>query len=184
MTDGSDFALKINRIETLVGRLERSTDPQACDAARELTSALLDVHALGLTRLVQALEESGPLGRDLLARAVLEESVAGLLLMHGLSPLDVRARVEQALAEARPYLNSHGGDVELASVTAGHVRLRMTGHCGHCPSSTATVRSVIEDAIRAAAPEVTTIELDQAAPADAAPSMVQIAPLAACANVT
>ena len=44
--------------------------------------------------------------------------------MHGLHPYDVEERVERALDGVRPYLGSHGGDVELLEVTDdGVVRL-------------------------------------------------------------
>ena len=54
--------------------------------------------------------------------------MASLLLVHGLHPYSVETRVEQALASVRPYLGSHGGDVELLGVSDdGLVRLRLLG---------------------------------------------------------
>ena len=62
--------------------------------------------------------------------------MAGLLLVHGLHPYDVQTRVARALDSVRPYLGSHGGDVELLGVDAeGVVTLRMLGNCDGCPSS-------------------------------------------------
>ena len=61
----------------------------------------------------------------------------------------------------RPYLGSHGGDVELLEVTDdGVVRLRLLGSCDGCPSSSVTLKLAVEDAIEAAAPEVTGIEVE------------------------
>ncbi len=54
-----------------------------------------------------------------------DEVVAGLLLLHGLHPLDVETRVRQALESVRPLLRSHGGNVELLEVREGVVRLRL-----------------------------------------------------------
>ena len=51
-----------------------------------------------------------------------DELVSHLLLLHGIHPVPVEARVRTALDEVRPYLDSHGGNVEL-------VRSR-TGRCG------------------------------------------------------
>ena len=48
--------------------------------------------------------------------------------------------VLQALDEVRPYLDSHGGGVELVEVVDGVVRLRLYGSCNGCPSSTMTLR--------------------------------------------
>ena len=73
--------------------------------------------------------------------------MGGLLLLHGLHPLDLEARVRQALDKVRPYLRSHGGNVELLGVDEGVVRLRLEGSCHGCPSSAATMRQTIEEAI-------------------------------------
>ncbi|MEJ7691148.1 MAG: NifU family protein [Nocardioidaceae bacterium] len=81
--------------------------------------------------------------------------------MHDLHPYDVTLRVEQALEGVRPYLGSHGGDVELLEVTdTGVVRLRLLGSCDGCPSSSVTLKLAVEGAIEAAAPEITTIEVE------------------------
>ena len=39
--------------------------------------------------------------------------VGSLLLIHGLHPVPLEERVTGALDEVRPYMKSHGGDVEL-----------------------------------------------------------------------
>ena len=53
--------------------------------------------------------------------------LGGLLLLHGLHPLGVEERVLQALEDVRPYLRSHGGNVELVEVSEGVARLRLHG---------------------------------------------------------
>ena len=76
--------------------------------------------------------------------------VASLLVLHGLHPEDLRSRVQKALVQVRPYLGSHGGDVEIvdADTHGGVVRLRMKGSCDGCPSSALTVKLAVEGAIR------------------------------------
>ena len=65
-----------------------------------------------------------------------DELVSHLLLLHGLHPVSLGDRVLDALDEVRPYLESHGGDVELVGMEGPVVRLRMQGSCSGCPSST------------------------------------------------
>ena len=105
-------------------------------------------------------------------RLATDDLVASLLLVHGLHPHDVRRRVSDALDRVRPYLGSHGGDVDLLDVADGPegatVRLRFAGSCKSCPSSAVTLEFAVEDAIRAAAPEVSSIEVVAAEP-DRAP---------------
>ena len=74
--------------------------------------------------------------------------------------MPVRERVVGALDEVRPYLASHGGGVELLDVADGVVHLRLEGSCNGCPSSAATLRSAVEEAIARAAPDVDRIETE------------------------
>jgi Fe-S cluster biogenesis protein NfuA len=92
--------------------------------------------------------------------------VGGLFLLHGLHPLGVEDRVRQALEGVRPYLRSHGGNVELLGVSDGVVRLRLNGSCHSCPSSAVTMQQTIEEAIYGKAPEVTAVEVEGAPEAE------------------
>jgi Fe-S cluster biogenesis protein NfuA/nitrite reductase/ring-hydroxylating ferredoxin subunit len=65
-----------------------------------------------------------------------------------------------ALEQVRPYLHSHGGNVELLGVEKGVARLRMQGSCSGCPSSTVTLRLAIEEAIQKTAPDLERIEAE------------------------
>ena len=55
---------------------------------------------------------------------------------------------------------SHGGDVELLGVEDGVARLRLQGSCNGCPSSAATLRLAIEDAVLQAAPDLERVEAE------------------------
>ena len=89
--------------------------------------------------------------------------VASMLLLHGLHPDDIETRVRRGIEKVRPYLQSHGGDVELASVRDGIVRLVLRGSCGSCPSSSLTLKSAVEDALFEAAPDIVEIVAENAA---------------------
>ena len=137
----------------------------ARERAEELVRLVADLYGAGLERLLDILYEAGRLDDETLALLAGDELVSGLLLVHGLHPYAVETRVEQALESVRPYLGSHGGDVELLAVTDdGTVRLRMLGSCDGCPSSSVTLKLAVEGAIEAAAPEVTTIEVETESP--------------------
>jgi Fe-S cluster biogenesis protein NfuA/nitrite reductase/ring-hydroxylating ferredoxin subunit len=150
------------RIEVLLeaastgGRMAR-------ERAEELVRLVVDLYGAGLERLLEIVHESGRLDDDLLDRLAADDLVAGLLAVHGLHPDDVGTRVARALEDVRPYLGSHGGDIELVGLTDdGRVVLRMLGSCDGCPSSSVTLTLAVETAIRAAAPEVTGIDVEEA----------------------
>jgi Fe-S cluster biogenesis protein NfuA/nitrite reductase/ring-hydroxylating ferredoxin subunit len=154
-----------DRIETLLAA-SAAGGRVAHERAEELVRIVADLYGAGLERLLDIVHERGHLTDDVLDALAGDDLVASLLLVHGLHPYSVGARIEQALAGVRPYLGSHGGDVELLGVgDDGVVRLRMLGSCDGCPSSSVTLKLAVEGAIEAAAPEVTAIEVSDAAPA-------------------
>ena len=108
-------------------------------------------------------------------RLAADPLVEGLLLLHGLHPLDVDARIQRALDQVRPYLGSHAGGVQYLGVSDGVARLRLEGSCHGCPSSTVTVQLAIEGAVQDAAPEVTEVVVEgMTAPPE--PKLLQIGP--------
>ncbi len=133
----------------------------ARERAEELVRLVADLYGAGLERILTIVHESGHLDDEVLAALAADDLVASLLLVHDLHPYDVITRVEQALEGVRPYLGSHGGDVELLEVSAeGVVRLRLLGSCDGCASSSVTLKLAVEGAIEAAAPEVIGIEVE------------------------
>lgn len=156
----ASFADRIQHLESLIAQIEASTDPAVQSAAREMVQVLLDLHAVGIARLLDLVYDSGEDGRRVLEACAGDELVSSLLLLHGLHPEGLETRVEQALAKVRPYLNSHGGDVELLAIENGRVRLHLQGSCHGCPSSQATLQSTIEKAIYEAAPDVAGIDVE------------------------
>jgi Fe-S cluster biogenesis protein NfuA/nitrite reductase/ring-hydroxylating ferredoxin subunit len=156
--DDGEARDRVARVETLLEEVEALGDPSARDKATELVQALLELYGSGLERIVDHVGErdTGELAEAFAG----DELVAHLLLLHGLHPVPLEARIHGALEDVRPYLESHGGDVTLLGVDAGVVRLRLQGSCSGCPSSTVTLKLAIEEAIHKAAPDVLEIEAE------------------------
>jgi Fe-S cluster biogenesis protein NfuA/nitrite reductase/ring-hydroxylating ferredoxin subunit len=126
----------------------------AYDRAQQLVREVVGLYGAGLERIV-TLSDPG-----MTERLATDDLVASLLLVHGLHPHDIHRRVSDALDQVRPYLGSHGGDVKLLGVGEdGTVRLAFAGSCKSCPSSAVTLELAVEDAVRAAAPEISSIEV-------------------------
>ncbi len=71
-------------------------------------------------------------------------------------------RIEQVLNErVRPYLRGHGGEVEIASLEDGVLRVRLLGQCSNCPSATFTTEQLIQEEVCQAVPEVKQVVLIQ-----------------------
>jgi Fe-S cluster biogenesis protein NfuA/nitrite reductase/ring-hydroxylating ferredoxin subunit len=139
----------------------------ARERSEELVRLVTDLYGAGLERLLDLMHERGRLDPAVLDALAADDLVASLLLVHGLHPYDVTTRVQRALERVRPYLGSHGGDVELLAVTdEGVVHLQLLGSCDGCPSSSVTLELAVRDAVEAAAPEVTAIEVRAAVAVD------------------
>ncbi|OBH36210.1 hypothetical protein A5692_10580 [Mycobacterium sp. E342] len=149
-----------DRIQTLLDSCAAG-GAAAQERARQLVREVVGLYGAGLQRIM-LLAQDGP-GPGLAERLATDDLVASLLLIHGLHPHDVRRRVSDALDRVRPYLGSHGGDVDLIEVTERPdgvgVLLAFKGSCKSCPSSAVTLELAVEDAVRAAAPEISSIEV-------------------------
>lgn len=139
--------------------------PVAQQRAEDLVALVTNLYGAGLGRILDVLADAGRLDRVALDALAADEVVSGLLLVHGLHPYDVDTRVRMALDSVRPYLGSHGGDVELVGIDeAGVLSLRLLGSCDSCASSSATLELAVEGAVQAAAPEIVSIEVVSASP--------------------
>lgn len=164
------------RISALLDALG-SGGPVARGRAEELVRQVTELYGSGLERILHVLDRRGVLDPGTVSALTSDPLVSGLLVIHGLHPVDLSGRVAAALDSVRPYLGSHGGDVELLGISEeGVVRLRLLGSCQGCPSSSVTLKLAVEDAIETAAPEVTAIEVEEAAPA-AVPALIPIGAL-------
>ncbi len=157
--DLREFQGRLERLDGLLREAERSADPAARAALHEIVQTLLSLHGAGLGRIMDHINDAGKAGADIRAACMRDSVVGGLLLLHGLHPDDLETRVADALDSVRPYLRSHGGNVELLGVAGGVVRLRLGGSCHGCPTSSVTMQQTIEEAIYARAPEVAHIEV-------------------------
>lgn len=155
-----EFQARIKEVEELVKKLERAGDPEIHAAALELVQSVIDLHGLGLERMLEIVCESEA-GEEALVEAVKDDLVSSMFLLHGLHPEDVETRVLRALDKVRPYLHSHGGDVEMIGITDGILRVRLQGTCGSCSSSSLTMKNAVEEAVYEAAPDILEIVEDQ-----------------------
>ena len=132
-----------------------------------------DERALLLLQLVDSIHRPA---LELIARGELEHPVAkALLAMYDLAPVDDRVLVDEALDEVRPYIESHGGEVELLEVDDGVVHLRLAGACVGCAGSAMTLKRGIEAVLQQRYPAFR--ELVAHEPAERAQPLVQIASL-------
>jgi Fe-S cluster biogenesis protein NfuA len=150
----------VERVQELLGSLDEIADPVAQARVQELIGTVLELYGAGLERILGILEDAGDPALPIRTAMLDDGIVASLLLIHGLYPISLEERVMQALDSMRPFLASHGGNVELVSVEEGVARLRLEGSCNGCPSSAATLENALKEAIEEAAPDLLGLEVE------------------------
>ncbi|MGC9039204.1 MAG: NifU family protein, partial [Roseiflexus sp.] len=143
------LALRIDQAIAAAGKL----DDQARECALELQRAIETFHKEALTRIVRRLKDD-PRGKELLFEMVDDPLIYALFARHEIVRPNIVARVSRVLDAARPYIRSHGGDVELVEVRENVVYVRLHGSCNGCSLSAVTLRNEIEAALRANVPEI------------------------------
>lgn len=68
---------------------------------------------------------------------------------------ELRTKVEMALDEIRPFLQSDGGDISLVSIDNDTlVRVKLEGNCVGCTVNQMTLKSGVELTIKKHAPQI------------------------------
>ncbi len=150
----------MEKIEGLIAKMDTHADPAVRAGMRELVKCLMEFYGASLERMLELVWESDR-GTILMEEFARDKAISPALLLHGLHPIDLNTRVLTALEKVRPYLRSHGGNVELLNVNdSGEVYLRLDGSCNGCPSSAMTLKLAIEEAIYDAAPDITALNVE------------------------
>jgi Fe-S cluster biogenesis protein NfuA/nitrite reductase/ring-hydroxylating ferredoxin subunit len=171
----------LERVERLTAAIDAAADPFLRGTVDELVSAIMGMYGEGLTRIFGELAEQGE--EELLLRLADDGVIGSLLLIHDLYPVPLEARVEEALASVRPYMESHGGDVHLLKLEEGVAHLELVGHCHGCPASAATLELAIKEALEEAAPDLLGLEVEGVAePKPIRKPLEMAAPIAAPAG--
>jgi nitrite reductase/ring-hydroxylating ferredoxin subunit/Fe-S cluster biogenesis protein NfuA len=170
-------------LEALAERVDQATsevhalDDDSRTRALNLKHAVEAFHKAGLTRIVRRLRDD-PRGKELLFELVDDPLIYALFVMHGIIRADPVTRVTQVLETVRPYLHSHGGDVELVEVRGDTVSIRLHGACNGCSQSAAALRQGVEEAILGQIAEIKQVEVvpSEPSPALIAPDAIGVSP--------
>jgi Fe-S cluster biogenesis protein NfuA len=162
MAQDAAFQKRIQRIGEIVEQLERTADPNARAMGKELLESVLALHGAALEQILEFACNTGEAGREVIRKCANDELISSVLLLYGLHPDSLHSRVTRALEKSRTYLESHSATAELLSVGQdGSVSVRLHINASGCGSSSASVKSTLEAALQEAAPDATSILLDE-----------------------
>jgi Fe-S cluster biogenesis protein NfuA len=179
MAQDAPFQKRVQRIGEMVEQLELCADPNVRAMAKELLESLMALHGTALERILELAGKSGEPGEALIREYGRDDLVSSLLVLYGLHPDNLQARVTRALEKTRAYLESHAAAAELVSVSEdGVVKLQLQVKSGGCGSSAAAVKSTIEAAVQDAAPDAASIVIEETGASLMQSGFVSVAQLA------
>jgi Fe-S cluster biogenesis protein NfuA/nitrite reductase/ring-hydroxylating ferredoxin subunit len=149
----------LDRVEQLSARVEALEDPEARELAHDLLAAVVAMYGDGLRRIMETISGAREAGETILDELAEDGAVASLLLIHDLYPVPLEQRVLEALDTVRPYMESHGGNVELLGLEEGVAHLELQGSCHGCAASQATLELAIKQALDEHAPDLAGVEV-------------------------
>jgi len=153
----AEFQQRLESIEALIRQIEAAGDPNVRAAARELVQAVMELHGVGLERVIEILRSSGDQGQSILNRIGSDDMASSLLVLYGLHPLSIEERVNQAIEKTNRQMRSRSATVELIGVAYGAVHLNLKAN-GQGPA----LREFVEAAIYQAAPDISSLVIDGA----------------------
>ena len=151
----------LQELDARIRNLEELPYPQVREEIFAVLQLIDSLHRPGLNKLAERLR-----GADLWESALEDEELSVLFTLYDLAPLDEQSQAEVALEAVRPYIQSHGGEVEILEVTDGEVHLRLRGSCESCVASAATLQNGVEAALREGYPGFRRLIVHQAEPAE------------------
>jgi Fe-S cluster biogenesis protein NfuA/nitrite reductase/ring-hydroxylating ferredoxin subunit len=161
----------LDRVQALSAEADALADPHARKLAQELVGAVIAMYGDGLQRIVEVISSARETGATILDQLAQDGAVASLLLIHDLYPVPLHERVNEALDTVRPYMESHGGNVELRGIQDGVAKLSLQGSCDGCAASRATLELAIKQALDEYAPDLVGLEVIGAHPPDEPPGV-------------
>lgn len=151
------LAVELDRLTDMIAGFEADPDEALQARVFGLLRSIDHVHRAGLRRLGELLKVAG-----LQARALDDPEVKLLFDLYDLGEGGERQRAEAVLAAVTPYIESHGGSLTVVEAEGGVVRVGLSGACSGCQGSSATLRHVVEGALRDGLPDFERLEVVEA----------------------
>ena len=166
-TNPSPSATKEPTPEQLAAAVDRARellsplDEDIRERAEKLVKARDAFLASGVREMVRRLK-ADERSKPVLFELVDDPVIYAVLMELGIVRPDLTTRVARAMERVKPYVKSHGGDIELVRIEdkpGGKTAfVRLHGSCSGCSMSAATLRDGVQEAITSIVPEVTRVE--------------------------
>ena len=162
MTESQEFREQIGRIESLVQEIEAVADPAVRAKAKDLVQCVMDLHRVGLERILEIASNAGEPGARIIHSLGKDDLVSSLLVLYDLHPDEFETRVSRGIENARQKLAKRGATVDVLDLNGGVVRLEIHTAGHSCGSTAQELESVVRETLFAAAPDALEIVFEGA----------------------
>jgi Fe-S cluster biogenesis protein NfuA len=161
--------LQGRHIQEIIEQVNLLPDIGMRELMLECLRAMFTLYGNGLARMLQLVSNAEERGHELREALLNDKLICDLLLIHGLHPVGLEERLQDALDMLRPYLESHGGNVELIELQNDVARLRLLGTCQNCSSASVTLELAMRRVIEVACPDLRGFEVEGVTSSQPAP---------------
>jgi Fe-S cluster biogenesis protein NfuA/nitrite reductase/ring-hydroxylating ferredoxin subunit len=133
----------IEELNARIAQLEQLPQPELKAQIFTVLQLIDQLHRPSVARMASFLKE-----KNLWEESLNDGHIHLLFTLYDQLPLDELTQVEDALQSVRPYIESHGGDLEVLKVEDGIVHVKLKGSCQSCSASSATLTLGVETALR------------------------------------
>ncbi len=159
----------LQMLDERIRALEQLPDEETRDQVFTILQLIDRVHRGGIQKIAERLKDT-VLWDDLID----DPTVAVLMDLYGAIELDEVTQIEQTLDMVRPYIESHGGKLELLGVDDGRVQVRMSGSCENCSGSSATIKQGIEAALKEGFADFKSLHVEESTTENTPNNLVQL----------
>jgi hypothetical protein len=146
-------------IERLLDDIRALVTPPAWQRVERVLARVVDLYGAGLARALGHARSSGADGSRFDNLLAGDDLLASLLVLHGLHPIPVEQRVQNALGAVRSELGLGDADLELVAIHHGSIELRAADALGGGAMASRVAEGAIRRVIESVAPEITEIAI-------------------------
>ena len=145
------------QIDQLLGEFKNESE-EIKEKVKRLIELIEEFNRIGLIKIVKKLKEDEK-GKKLLLELVKEPEVYALFLKHRIVKPDKRSQVAMLIEKIKPYIRSHGGDIELVDIQGDTLIVKMFGSCVGCSQVGETLQKGILEVVQEQFPDIKNIRV-------------------------
>lgn len=150
-----------HQMQALLEKVSQWPDAASKALMQECISEMLIFYGNGLERMIDLISgESNEIATKVLNKFMADPFINGLLILHDLHPFDMETRIHLALEKVRPYIQSHGGQIDLLSLENESAKIKLSGTCKTCASSSVTLELAVRQALEEYCPDLDNLEVE------------------------